>query len=315
LNKRAKNDFIYFAAVLAVRFLRASSRLTAIRFMRGLGWIAFHLAHSERRKTVEHLSRAFAADKSPARIRAMAKGVFLHFATAAADAIRLPNLIRDDLNRLVTHSGMHYLENALARGNGVIALTAHFGNWELLGAWLAQRGYPLKVVGRRAYDPRLDRMIVETRNQCGYTNITRGAGTREIIRTLRRGQILGMLIDQDTRVEGVFVDFFNQPAHTATGPVELARKFGSPIVPIFLRLRNDLTYRIECQEPMELVSSGDEKRDLHINTQKCSHIYENIIKRYPEQWAWMHERWKKKPALQTSAPVDAAATVSDVVSA
>lgn len=243
---------------------------------------------------MRHLTWAYGKDRSSGEIRRMAKSVFLHFSTVAVDAIRIPVIIRNNIDRYVTAEGIEHLETAVAEGKGVILITGHFGNWELLGTWLAQKGYPLKVVGTSAYDPRLDNMIVETRNKAGYFNIARGKGTREIIRCLRNGQLIGMLIDQDTSVEGVFVQFFGRWAHTATGPAVLAQKFKCPVVPIFIRLRRDLTYRIECQSAITLSQTGEEETDILTNTQKCSDAIEQMIRRYPAQWVWMHERWKKQ---------------------
>jgi KDO2-lipid IV(A) lauroyltransferase len=104
-----------------------------------------------------------------------------------------------------------------------------------------------------------------------------------------------MLIDLDTKVEGVFVKFFNRWAHTAIGPLVLAEKYGVKIVPVFMRLKKDLTYHIEIQDPLQLQFTEDKERDLFVNAQKCSNVCEQIIRHYPEQWVWMHERWKKQP--------------------
>jgi KDO2-lipid IV(A) lauroyltransferase len=294
LLKRIKNSLIYFTVLFFVRLLRSLSRVTAIRTMRLMGGLAFLVARKERQKTVRHLTWAYGKNRSPDEIRRLAKSVFLHFSTAAADAIRIPVIIRNDIDRLITAEGLNHLETAVAEGKGVILITGHFGNWELLGTWLAQKGYPLKVIGKSAYDPRLDKIIVETRNKAGYFNIARGKATREILRCLRKGQLIGMLIDQDTSVEGVFVRFFGRWAHTATGPVVLAKKFSCPVVPIFIRLRKDLTYRIECQSAIALSRTGEEEKDIQTDTQKCSDAIEQIIRRYPAQWVWMHERWKKQ---------------------
>ncbi len=295
LGKRLKNWLIYVSVRFMVKLLRSIPRLTAIRIMRFLGGLAFHWARKEREKTIRHLTWAFGDEKSPEEIERLARQVFLNLSTAAADAIRLPVLIREGINNFILAQGIEYLQKSLADGKGAIWLTGHFGNWELLGAYLAQNGLPLKVIGRTAYDPRLDKMIVDGRNQAGYSNIARGKGTREIIRALRAGYAIGMLIDQDTNVEGVFVDFFGRPAHTATGPVVLSQKFGAPIASVFMRLCPDLTYQIECGEVLVLQNTGNAEADLIANTQKCSDVYERMIRRYPDQWVWMHERWKKQP--------------------
>jgi KDO2-lipid IV(A) lauroyltransferase len=295
LHKRIRRWLVYVFVLLFFRGLRSVDRLTAIRLSLLIGRIAFCLAKGARHRTIRHLTWAFGNEKSPEEIKSLAQKVFLNLATSAADAIRLPVLIEQGLEHLVTVEGFHHLKKAHAKGKGTILLSGHFGNWELLAAWVAQNGIPLKVIGRPAYDPRLDEMLVDVRNKAGYTNIPRGKGTKEIVQSLKRGYALGLLIDQDTRVKGVFANFFGRPAHTATGPIILSQKFGAPIVPIFIRLREDLTYHVYCGEELSLENTGDEERDLIVNTQKCSDVYERIIRRFPDQWVWMHQRWKKQP--------------------
>ncbi len=272
--------------------VRRLPRRAAITLMRAVGRLVFRLDGRGRRRTVRHLTIALGAERSGPEIERLAGRVYRHFGTVLADVMRMPVLINQGLNRLIVASGIRHLDAALASGQGVLMITGHFGNWELLGAWMAQNGYPVRVVGSPLENPGLNRIVVGMRNQAGYVNIARGEGTREIIRSLRRGCAVGMLIDQDTKVPGVFVSFFGRPAHTPTGPVLLARKFGLPIIPIFMYLKDDLTYQIECQPPLALRHTEDEARDILANTQLCSEAYERIIRRFPEQWVWMHKRWK-----------------------
>ncbi len=268
--------------------------MQAMRLMRGAASLGFRFAKKEREKTIRHLSWAF-ENKVPDEIEKMAKSVFLHFAMAAVDAIRMPLILKEGINNYVSCDRQDILDRHLNENRGAIILTGHIGNWEMLGAWMANNGYPLKVVGTSAYDPRLDEMIVGGRNMAGYTNIARGKGTREIIRHLRDKGFLGILIDQDTKVEGVFVNFFNRPAHTAVGPVVLSQKTGVPIVPAFVYMTPDYKYKIDVAEPLQLVEMDDKDKEMIRNTQICSDEYQRIISRYPTQWVWMHERWKKQP--------------------
>lgn len=280
---------------LLIMVLRLIPRRLAIAVMRAIGRLIFLLGRKGRALTIRHLTMAFAHEKSPREIRRLGALVYRHFATAIADTIRLPVILRQGINRLITVQGIHHLDQALASGKGTLMITGHFGNWELLGAWMAQNGYPLRVVGTTLENEGLNNIVVDMRNKAGYTNIARGAGTRDIIRSLHQGCAIGMLIDQDTRVPGVFVQFFGQPAHTPTGPAILARKFNIPIIPIFMHLRDDLSYHIECEPPLSLTYTDNPEQDLIVNTQLCSDAYERIIRRFPEQWVWMHKRWKTKP--------------------
>jgi KDO2-lipid IV(A) lauroyltransferase len=293
--KELRDRFFYGIVVACIWFFRLLPRRLGIGIMRLVGRLLFFFGGSARRRTIEHLTMVFGREMSEADIVDLARRVFLHFSTILVDILRLPQLTSQGMDRLVTAQGAEHIERAMQGGRGVILLTGHFGNWEMLGAWASQHGYRLKVVGSPLFDERLDRLLVNIRSRSGYENIARGKGTREIIRSLRDGHSLGILIDQDTKVPGVFVRFFGRPAYTPVGAVQLAMKLGVDIVPIFMRLQDDFSYRVECGPPINLEQSGDLEADLFNNTQKCSDAYEHIIRRFPEQWAWMHKRWKTQP--------------------
>lgn len=295
LRKKIKNDIIYYAIVALISLLRALNRRASILLMRGIGRLAWHLALHERKKSLRHLARAYGAELSTKEVTDLSKAVFDNLAVCVADAVRLPNLVRQGLDRIVTVENFHYLTEAVAKGNGVLLQTGHFGNWELLGTWLVEKGIPLRVIAKRSYDPRLDAIIVGYRNQAGYSNTARGHALKTMVNGLKEGCVYGMLFDLDTKVKGVFVDFFGRPAHTAVIPAMLAVQHDIPIVPVFIRLNDDYTYTIECQAPLSLQRTDDPQADALVNTQRCSDVYESMIRRYPRQWIWMHSRWKKQP--------------------
>jgi len=301
-RKKIRNDLFYLLVAGFIRFLRLLPRRPALALMRLLGRLGFALAGAPRRRAIAHLTFVYGHEKNAAWIKALARRVFIHFATAAGDFVRLPRLIQGEIDRIVTATGLEHLDRAYATGRGLLIITCHFGNWEVMGAWLARHGYKMSVVGTSLFDPRLDQILVETRTNFGVTNITRGKGTREIMRAFKKGEAVGMLIDQDTKVDGVFVNFFGRQAHTPTGPVVLARRLDLPIIPIFCYLKDDLSYQIECQPPLALVHSDNEEYDILVNTQRCSAAYEAIIRRFPEQWVWMHKRWKTQPEVTGDRP-------------
>lgn len=295
IRRRVKDLRTYLIVLFLIKFFRLLPRRIGIMIARRLAVLFYALSKRHRENTIRHLTLAFGKEKSRDEICDIARRVFTHFATAGVDAVRIPNFVKEGLDQYITTGNIQPIQQAIADGRGFIVLTGHFGNWELMGAWTARRGFPLRVVGRPSSNTRLDRLIVGIRNRAGYFNISRGKGTREIITALKKGYALGMLIDQDTRVKGVFVDFFNKKAHTPIGPVVLAKKFDIPIIPMFMYLKEDLTYQVECLPPIELVDTGDHEADIITNTQRCSDVYEQIIRQHPEQWVWMHRRWKKQP--------------------
>jgi KDO2-lipid IV(A) lauroyltransferase len=294
-KKYIKHRFAYLVFLACIRLIRLLPRRVGMALMRVFARLYYQISKQNRQRTIQHLTLAFGNEKSREEIRRLARDVFRHFAVAGVDAIRIPQMIEKGMDHFVTAENFHIIDNALAEGKGILVLTGHFGNWEVMGAYVAQKGYPIKVIGAPLDNPWLDRFLVDMRNRAGYANIMRGDGARAIIRALKSGHMLAMLIDQDTKVNGVFVDFFGKKAHTAVGPVVLAERFGAPIIPVFMRMKPDLTYHIECFPPVPLTWTGNKEKDILVNTQKCSDAYEAVIRRYPEQWAWMHRRWRKKP--------------------
>ncbi len=295
-KKKIKNTLIYYGIVSLISFLQALSREKAVAFMGYVARVSFALAAHERKNTIKHLTMAFGKEKSHEEILALARQIFINWSVCIADAMRLPVLVKDGtLDRIVTAQGFRRFTDTVKRGKGVIIMTGHFSNWELLGTWVVRKGYPLKVVAKKSYDPRLDKLIVDYRNQAGYANTARGSASRSVVEGLMSGETFGLLFDLDTKVKGVFVDFFGTPAHTATIPAVLASKLQVPIVPIFIRLTKDLNYIVMCLDEVRIVNTGDEEADVITNTQICTAVYEKMIRKYPDQWIWMHKRWKKKP--------------------
>ncbi|MCK5525505.1 MAG: lysophospholipid acyltransferase family protein [Candidatus Latescibacteria bacterium] len=293
LCKRFKHTFVYGLVLILFAFVRRMSGRTALCFGEALGRSACHLFSKEREQVREHLSIAF-ADLSPREIGRLSKEVFVHLGKNAVDMMRMGSSTKQELDRIVSSEGLEHLDRASEEGKGVLLLSGHIGNWELLGAYLAMKGYPLSVVGKSLNNPRLDRLLVAHRERFGLRNIARGKATRQILRALHRGEFVGFLIDQDTKVEGAFVDFFGRPAYTPTGPVTLSLKLGAPIVPVAIHRERDNTYHLVVRPRIELIRTGDETEDRRINTATCSKILEEFIREYPAQWVWMHRRWKTK---------------------
>ena len=296
IRKRIKNWLIYVVVKSGVLWMSNVQRATAMKFLQNMATMGFFLVRSERNKTIRHLTMVYGDSKTPEEIRRMAKAVFANLGRNMADAFRMSQYNSDNIDCITKYSGLEILDRALEKGRGVIALTGHIGNWELMGAFLAMKGYTVNVVGATIYDPRLDDLVVGNRQNSGLKYIERGSATREIIRALRRNEIVGLLIDQDTtRVDGVFVDFLGQKAYTPVGPVMLALKTKALIVPMAVHMNKNGKHIIEIREELDLEISGDVDQDRIRNTQLCSDALENFIRSHPRQWVWMHERWKTRP--------------------
>jgi KDO2-lipid IV(A) lauroyltransferase len=290
------------AIVWAVAILQALASVLPWRLGVALGgwvgWIAFAALPAARRRALAHVAIAFPDGTGDAGQRAMARRSFVNLGRSAFEVLMLSRRSHPPIERLCAIEGEERLKAALAAGRGVIFLTGHFGNWELMAALVTRRGYPSSVVATPVYDPRLDRLLVDARARHGVHTISRGSpsAARHLLSGLRRNAILGMLIDQDTDVDGVFVPFFGRPACTRDGPARLAMRTGAPVFPVFIeRIGSSARHRVRVQPPLELVPEGsDPEAAVLENVTRMSAVVEAAIRRNPDQWIWTHRRWKTR---------------------
>lgn len=266
----------------------------ALSFGAFLGSVAYRFASEQRAIAEKHLNLSLELeDGQPAEH--VIRRCFQNLGKNAIEFIRFPHSSSKKKREIVTFEGKAHIDGALARGNGAIILTGHFGNWELLAANLAEQVSPLTPIARRLRSRRLDALIRHWRVAAGYSTIDRDNAARDILRCLKRNELVGVLADVDTSVEGVFVDFFGRPAYTPYSPVAIALKTGAPVLPTFIIRQPDDSHRVIVEPPLELKTTGNRNRDFLINTQMFTEIIESYVRRYPEQWIWMHERWKRQP--------------------
>ncbi len=268
-------------------------RRAGLSFFSFLGGAAFRLYRRDRERALANIALAFPGS-DPLVVSAMAKGSFVAVARSAYDAFRLVHLSREQVLELCDVEGEEHLSEASRGGNGVVALTGHIGCWELLAAYFAGKGYAVSVVYREMRDKRLEDMLVGMRRRHGIASIPRGAGAVSAFKALKRGEILAMLIDQDIDVDGVLLPFFGVPAHTPRGAAAFALRSGAPVVPVAIHLLPDGRHRITFLPPLErpgsALSEGDAVDEL---TGRCSAAIERLIRMYPQQWVWFHDRWRR----------------------
>jgi KDO2-lipid IV(A) lauroyltransferase len=263
-----------------------------------LGRCAFSLVGKYRAQTIENLTRAFGKEKSPAEIRRIAVKVFENLGRNAAELINFPKITRENVDRFVKIEGMETVDASFARGKGTIILAAHFGNWEITGLIFRIKDYPGRTIGKKIYFYKYDNWLNSLRRAQDINVIYRDESPRKMLKVLKENKILGIVADQDVdSVDGVFVNFFGTPAYTPLGPVVLGKATGALIIPVFV-IREGSRHRFVVEKPVELVDTGNKDADVVTNTQRWSDVVESYIRRYPEQWVWMHRRWKTKNEAQ-----------------
>jgi KDO2-lipid IV(A) lauroyltransferase len=264
---------------------------------RRLGDLAYCVLPGRRAAARENLLRAFGGEQPRRELRRICKESFRHlgmtFVEACTFFFRPPSVM---LSR-VEVEGVDHLRAAVAQGRGVLLLTAHFGNWELLAAANVQTGYPLSVVARPLDSPVLDRLVVRFREGGGVEVIPKRRAVRRVLEALRRGSMVGILLDQNTsRREGVFVPFFGDLASTSKSLAVLAFASGAPVVPVFIHREPHGRHRVVVEPAIPPPSTGDRERDILAFTAAFASIVEARIRQWPGQWLWIHRRWKTRPA-------------------
>jgi KDO2-lipid IV(A) lauroyltransferase len=296
ISRRLRHAAFYPLAKVLIALSQMLPRWLVLTTFGLLGYAIYLSAGGLRRRALSALAVAYGGTLTLDEKKRLARRSFVEVARNAAEAARLPKLGEDEIDRLVEVRGMETVLAARARGKGLIAVTGHLGNWELIPVYFALKGIPVNVIARRLNDRRLDALVVSYREKHGVRNIDRDKGAKAAIRCLLRGEALGLLIDQDTRVDSVFVDFMGQPASTPVGPASLALRTGAPVVPVATYRDSSAHHVIEVGSPIELSSEGEERELLRQNTERLSKAVERQIMRHPEQWVWVHERWKTVPS-------------------
>ena len=276
---------------LSVR-VQALPRDRALRWGVGLGRLSYALARKQRRFAERNLRlAAFPGPATTARERdAVTRRVFESFGKVIVDFLRGPALTPADVESLVHAEGFEHIENALARGRGVVLVTAHMGNWEMLGRWLAGRGVPLTVVARDPKDPDFSAWVRHLRQSAGLNQVSKGGSARELLSLLKKNKVVGLLPDQNSG--DIFVPFFGVPAGTVAGPASLALHTGAPIIPSYCVFAPDNTYRLVILPPIDITPTGDRDADIRRIMGAVNDTLSTLIQSYPDQWLWLHNRWK-----------------------
>ncbi len=257
-----------------------------------LGFAAYYLLPRERTRALCHLTQVFPA-QSRLWIHHTARRSFIHLGKGLLEVMLITPR---RLEQVIEFRGEENLRDAISIGRGVIYVTGHIGNWELMGHAVAAR-YNLSVIATPIEPERVNDMIVGLRTGMGVRTILRGrpGSSRELVRVFKENRIMGILIDQDTDVESTFVDFMGRPAWTPTAAASMALKFGAPVVFGSVERRSDNKHIITVEGPLELVHSGNREQDSITNTAMLTKKMEDTILKNPEQWVWMHRRWRRQP--------------------
>ena len=260
-----------------------------------LGLILYALDRRHRRIAFRNMARCFQGERTLTQLKQLNRAVFKNMGRIPLEVGRSLSQSPEQMRHRVVISGYEHLQRARQQGRGVLLLTAHIGNWEMAPAVYPLLGAKGAVVYRPLDQPALDRAFRMIRSRNDTRLIANRRAMREILRALREGRMVGLLLDQNVDwYEGVFARFFGRRACTNKGLALLAMKTRAPVVPVFL-LRLPDGFKIDIRPPVPLCDSGDKTRDVDTNTQRYNDAIEAAVRRNPDQWFWVHQRWKTRP--------------------
>jgi len=286
----------YAPVWLVLRVLGLLPRRLARAAGVGIGYLFYALHGRLRRVGHRNLELAF-PEKTVAERRRILRGVYRSLGRLLAEFTKFPSYTRENVARVAVYDGFENYEAARDRGKGVIFMTAHLGGWEIGSFAHSLYGHPLNVVGRKLDNPYLDRLVNDYRTMHGNRAFDKDEFARGLLAAMRKGETVGILMDTNmTPPQGVFVEFFGKLACTASGVARVASHTGAAVVPAFTIWDEELgKYRIHFEPAIPLVRTGNAEADAVTNTQAFTKAIEDMVRKHPEQWLWVHRRWKTRP--------------------
>lgn len=256
---------------------------------RAIGSLAYLITPSRREHSRLNLKKAL--NISDKESKKLIKAVYKNLGYNFTEFLIEDSLTKEDIEKMVDFEGLEYLDQALAEGGGVILYTAHFGNWELLGAVLALKGYKIHSIAQEQNNSLFNQKINRIRSDIGIGIIPKGFSIRKAYKVLKSNQILAILGDQHARKDGWILNFFNRPALTFPGAVKLAQRTNAVIVPTFFKRQGWLQHKLKFYQPRKIEKDAADT-ELKKELQSLLYLTEKEIKAKPADWLWLHKRWK-----------------------
>lgn len=261
---------------------------------RAIGLVAYALVPRVRRVTLDNLRKAYGDALTEREVRAIARGAAINVGIVAAEFAHLPRLTPENIARWVTIEGAEHLN----RERPGFMLAAHLGNWEWMATILKDLGFNVAEVVRPLDAPALNAYVDRIRTSRGVRTIDKTGGGQEMLRLLKEGWIAGVLADQSPRESAVPVTFFGRPCWATAAPAMVALRQKMPIVVVTMTRDTTGHYTLRVSPPVSLERTGDFRADLVAISQRCQDLLEEQIRAFPDQWLWLHRRWKARPRLE-----------------
>ncbi|MCB4745577.1 MAG: lipid A biosynthesis acyltransferase [Sulfurovum sp.] len=279
--------FKVFISLLPDRFMYT--------IMKSISYMIYRFDHKHRKIVETNLNLAYGEEISKEKKKEIAKKTYLNILLLLVDFIRNHGISHQSLLKKVTFQNEHILTNALKNKKRVILIGAHYGNWELLLLSIAARFGLFTGVGRKLNSPMMDRILKKNRQQFNMEMLDKKGAMKSMIQTLKNNRILGLLVDQNTSDnEGILIDFFGKQARHTPSAAILARRCDALIVPVFITMDSYPHHTVTFYDPIVVDKTDDKDLDIRLSVQKQAALTEQIIRQKPEEWFWLHRRWKNQ---------------------
>jgi len=264
----------------------------ALKVGRGLGLLAYYLDIKHKTIAYSNLKVAFAKSKSLDEIKRITKKLFKNYGQNLIELLRLPLMTKEKFNHFIRIEGKEHILNSLTENKGAIFLAMHFGSWELASLSCAMFGHPYKVMVKpQKRFTKLDDLLNYYRTCNGSVVLSRGIGTRDMLRSLQNNEIIGMVVDQGGR-DGVLVPFLGRQASMSVGAIRLGLRYGVPICFSIIMRKEGPFHHLKIHPPLVLENTGDTEKDIVTNLMKIIPMMEEYIQRYPDEYMWFYKIWK-----------------------
>jgi KDO2-lipid IV(A) lauroyltransferase len=293
-HKKIKHFIEYIFVLLVIKPIRMLPESRALKCAEQLGWFVFHFIPVRRKTSLLNLSRAF-PQKSKKELQHIALKTYQNFSKTIFEFIQLQQMTREQLGNRIAFYQLDVLYQAINKNKGTICVSGHFDNWEFVAAAIAGENFPIQAVAKPQSNALVDRLIRNTRESKGVTLIKPGVSVRSVLRALKQNQIVLLLADQDAHEDGAFVDFLGQPSSTPTGPAVFALKQQAEILFCISVRKKDNRHHIYFEKIKTDDLKAFNQETVKTLTQRHTTLLENYIREYPDQWFWMHKRWKTTP--------------------
>jgi KDO2-lipid IV(A) lauroyltransferase len=282
----------YFFTLLGVKLSHLLSPRQADVLGAALGSLAYLLLPSRRKIAHDNLKRAMGDTLTEQQIQTIIKQVFQNIGRTLVEFSRFGKIKPEGAKRIIVGDGLEHFQKVHREGKGAVVVTAHFGNWELLGGWLAAIGYPVDFLVGTQHNQKVDNLFNNFRREMGVGIIPLRTSIRGVFKCLKENRFAGIVADQHAHSGGVAIDFFGRKAATPKGPAAFAVKANCPMIPFLMRRERYDRHVIEAGQPIYPPNSGDDEKDIETMTIAYTKYFEAGIRKYPDQWMWTHRRWK-----------------------